>query len=212
MAEGEELEEVRSRLDASGWNPHGECYPSTICRAWMMMALIRDEILELSLGPPVEAHSTEARRDNLKRRSEMTYAEMPSQLKYKPGDINYRTASQFTLVIALHQEYLLNSFLLDRLPTSGSLKSRQDLIDTARKMLDGILVLCANRDKLTNQNFFVWSISYSGIPSVAILSVELLKESKFPNDSRLALPRSEVIQNLSMFIGSLEWVRPSEGE
>jgi len=43
------------------------------------------------------------------------------------------------------------------------------------------------------------------------LSVELLKQSKFPQDWRLVLPRSEVIQNLSIFIGCLEWVRPSEG-
>ena len=55
-------------------------------------------------------------------------------------------------------------------------------------------------------------MTYTGIPSAAILSVELLKQSKFPQDSRLAIPRSEIIQNLSMFIGSLEWVRPSEGK
>ena len=38
------------------------------------------------------------------------------------------------------------------------------------------------------------------------------KESKFPRDYRLALPRPEVIQNLSIFTGCLEWVRPTEGE
>jgi len=38
-----------------------------------------------------------------------------------------------------------------------------------------------------------------------------LKQSKFPEDGLLVLSRSEVIQNLSMFIGCLEWVRPSEG-
>lgn len=54
-------------------------------------------------------------------------------------------------------------------------------------------------------------IVYHGIPAAAILSVELLKQSKFPQDWRLSLPRSEIIQNLSIFIGALEWVRPSEG-
>lgn len=29
----------------------------------MLMALIRDEILELSLGPPIETDSTESRRE-----------------------------------------------------------------------------------------------------------------------------------------------------
>jgi len=63
MAEGEELEAIKSRLDPNGWNVDGECYPNTICRAWMLMALIRDEILELSLGPPIETDSTESRRE-----------------------------------------------------------------------------------------------------------------------------------------------------
>ncbi len=63
MAEGEELEAIKGRLDPNGWNVDGKCYPNTICRAWMMMALIRDEILELSLGPPIESHTTETRRE-----------------------------------------------------------------------------------------------------------------------------------------------------
>lgn len=123
----------------------------------------------------------------------------------------------------------MNKFLINRLPDGGSFSVKQDLVDTARKMLDGILVLCANRDKLTNNAIdFVCAVSsrphalcaesnvaiqivYHGIPSAAILSVELLKQSKSPQDWRVSLPRSEIIQNLSIFIGALEWVRPSEG-
>ena len=70
------------------------------------------------------------------------------------------SASLFSLQIALYQEFLLNSFLLDRLPDCGSSKTRQNLVDTARKMLDSVLVLCANRDKLSNYNLgFVWAVS-----------------------------------------------------
>lgn len=146
--------------------------------------------------------------------SEERFSQLPTHLQYKPSDPNRRALSPslFSLQIALYQEYLLNKFLLDRLPGCGSFETKQDLVETARKMLDAILVLCANRDKLTNYSIcFVWAISYSGIPSAAILSVELLKQSRFPQDWNLVLPRSEVIQNLSMFIGCLEWVRPSEG-
>jgi len=153
------------------------------------------------------------RSSELKHLSKERYAQMPAHLQYKPSHPNRRalSASLFSLQIALYQEYLLNNFLLDRLPGCGSSQSKQDLIDTARKMLDGILVLCANQDKLTNYSIgFVWAITYSGILSAAILSIELLKQSKFPQEWPLILRRSEVIQNLSMFIGCLEWVRPSE--
>ena len=158
---------------------------------------------------------------------------MPSVLRWQPADTKgHRSmpAFQFSLQMALYQEYNLNRFLINRLPDEGSFNVKQDLVDTARKMLDGILVLCANRDKLMNFALgFVWAVScskfllswlgsdpkvqivYHGIPSAAILSVELLRQSRSPQDCRLSLPRSEIIQNLSIFIGALEWVRPSEG-
>ena len=63
MAEGQELEDIKNRLDPNGWNTSGEVYPNTNCRAWFTMSLIRDEILELSLGPPIEAYDTETRRE-----------------------------------------------------------------------------------------------------------------------------------------------------
>ena len=63
MAEGEELEAIRSKLDPNGWNTSGEIYPSTACRAWMLMSLVRDEILEISLGPPLGAYETQGRRE-----------------------------------------------------------------------------------------------------------------------------------------------------
>ena len=63
MAEGEELEIIKSKLDRNGWSTSGKMYPSTMCRAWMLMSLIRDEILEISLGPPLGAHETRLRRE-----------------------------------------------------------------------------------------------------------------------------------------------------
>ena len=63
MAEGEELETTIKRLDLNGWSTSGKIYPNTVCRAWMSMNLIRDEILELSLGPPLDGHETRLRRE-----------------------------------------------------------------------------------------------------------------------------------------------------
>ena len=63
MAEGEELEFIRRNLDPNGWSTSGKIYPSTAHRAWMIMSLIRDEILEISLGPPLGAQETQIRRE-----------------------------------------------------------------------------------------------------------------------------------------------------
>lgn len=63
MAEGEELETIKNKLDLNGWSTSGKISPSTVCRAWMPMGLIRDEILELSLGPPLDGHEIRQRRE-----------------------------------------------------------------------------------------------------------------------------------------------------
>jgi hypothetical protein len=47
------------------------------------------------------------------------------------------------------------------------------------------------------------------VPSSGVLCFELLKQSKNPQAPRLNLPKSETIQNLSLFIGFLNWVRPN---
>ena len=62
MAEGEELETIRNKLDSNGWSAAGNIYSSTACRTWMFMSLIRDEILEISLGSPLGAHEIQLRR------------------------------------------------------------------------------------------------------------------------------------------------------
>ena len=54
MKGGEELQQAVARLDANGWNTDEKFYPSTTTRAHGLLAVILNEILELSLGDPAE--------------------------------------------------------------------------------------------------------------------------------------------------------------
>lgn len=84
---------------------------------------------------------------------------------------------------------------------------------------------CTHHSTLSHNSFFELShqikscaFSYKllqvmcyGMPSIGILCVELLKQVKQPKNVEVKLPVSEVVQNLSMMIGFLEWVRPTAG-
>src|SRR3954468_15417356 len=48
-----------------------------------------------------------------------------------------------------------------------------------------------------------------GIPSAGVICVELLNQMEAPHLPHSYLPRSEVIQNLSLLVGFLDWVRPT---
>jgi hypothetical protein len=49
------------------------------------------------------------------------------------------------------------------------------------------------------------------MPSVGVLCTELLKQTKNPTSSDIKLPRSEIVQNLSLMVGFLNWVKPTAG-
>ncbi|MCJ1384382.1 hypothetical protein MMC17_007498 [Xylographa soralifera] len=213
MADDETLKVIiDTKLDCNGWRKDTTVTQSTTGRAWMVMAMIRDEILELSLGPDIG--SSYLRRDDVKQRSEQAYASLPAHLRLQPGDPMFlQTASDMLILrVNLSLEFLLNRFLLERLPDDGSQQNKQDMLNTAKEMLDRIIILSANRDRLhEHQVGFSWAIVYFGIPTAGVLAMELLKQSKYPNLYPLTLPRSEVIQNLSIFIGCLGSIRPTQG-
>lgn len=50
---------------------------------------------------------------------------------------------------------------------------------------------------------------YYAAPASGTLCVELLKQQKGSTSDRLIIPRSETIQNLTMFAEFLDWVKPS---
>ena len=62
MSDGEERSRMLQALDAQGWNKK-EFTHATHLRGFMIMSLIRDEILELCLGPAHE--STQTRRESV---------------------------------------------------------------------------------------------------------------------------------------------------
>lgn len=52
---GEELERAIAALDPNGWNTDGLIHASTRCRAHASLAILLNQILELSLGDAADA-------------------------------------------------------------------------------------------------------------------------------------------------------------
>ena len=109
--------------------------------------------------------------------------------------------------------FLLNKLLLERLPDANGHQNREELFFTAKQMLDRINAYSTNRDRLSGYwGGFVWAIGHFGIPSAGVLSIELLKQFKYPNQYPFSFSRSEVIQSLSIFVGCLSSIQSSTEE
>ena len=47
------------------------------------------------------------------------------------------------------------------------------------------------------------------VPASGTLCVELLRQAKKPLETQLVLSKSEIVQNLSLLVAFLDWVKPS---
>jgi hypothetical protein len=59
LSDQETIAKAVEALDENGWNRDGKCYATTIVRARRMLAIVKDEVMEVSLGDPT-CTSTEA--------------------------------------------------------------------------------------------------------------------------------------------------------
>lgn len=85
-------------------------------------------------------------------------------------------------------------------------------------MLENIVYLWLQRDRFHDRlHDYDYMLMGYGMPSAGILCVELLRSIKRDTKEgeeereKVRLPRSEVVQNLSLLVGFLDWVRPSAG-
>lgn len=107
---------------------------------------------------------------------------------------------------------LEHRLLLERLAHKQGALSGQSMIDCAREMLELTVLLWVQRDRFVEHHHdYDWMLMCWGVPSSGVLCVELLKQTKNPTGNTLRVPRSEIVQNLSLLIGFLEWVKPAAG-
>ena len=150
----------------------------------------------------------------LKKRSEEIYAQIPSQLHYQPDNPRpFDGPCDFLLQNILNLDFILNQFLLDRLPVyNSSQKTTQTLLNTSKQMLDRVIFFYENRDRFSDYEIAIACVVVTfGVPAAGVLGIELLKQSKYPQQYMLTLPRSEIIQNLCVFVSCLGAVRRSQG-
>lgn len=197
-------------LDERGWNTKGELYPATLVRARYMIAIILDELVEIALDHTMTV--TLDQLQNLKARQLNTMAEFPASLVYDAGNLFDPSLDIEVLYtrILVHLGHLQNLFFVERLLLRNGAADEGNLLLTSFDMVILTLVFWTHKDQFaTMRRNFEWLVMAFGAPAGGILCLELLRPSfrgTHPKDPRLS--RSAIIQQLSLLIGFLDWVRP----
>ena len=209
---GEELRRAIEKLDANGWNTEGAINTATYNRGRIMLSIDLNEVLELSLGNPSDA--TGERIEALIARLEATYASFPECIKLNLHGLDPGPDWAWIYRLCLRLDVLEYRLILERIAHKNGYRNGQSMVDCAREMLEHVVLLWVQRDRFVEKHCdYDWMLMCWGVPSSGVLCVELLNQIKQPpgTEYELKLPRSEIVQNLSLLIGFLEWVRPAAG-
>ncbi|PWY72465.1 hypothetical protein BO94DRAFT_607957 [Aspergillus sclerotioniger CBS 115572] len=198
-------------LDAQVWSKNGQIYSTTILRSRTMFAHIRHKILEL-LGAMTDSLPEQSvnRVIKLKQETHETYMQLPSSIRFSKASVDRAEIPGHDLYaqILTRLEFLLNLFLLERLLTRHRIVTEQNLISVSQEMLDLSLIFWKKEDRFIGlYNDFDWLAMSYAVPSSGILCLELLRQAAHPQQYDLRLPRSVIIQDLSLLVAYLEWIQ-----
>ncbi|XRM44978.1 hypothetical protein ABZX51_008080 [Aspergillus tubingensis] len=206
-----------AKLNSDGWDSSvdRQPYPATILRARAMLARNREEMLEV-LETSQDSITDAAVQTCLQLKGQATdiYAQFPEVIKFKTEDIHDRDipGQLLALRVLVRLDFLLNLFILERLLTRHRVVDEQALIQVSHEMVGLTLIYWKHKDRFENHVDFSWLAMSYAVPGSGILCLELLRQSSSPETYTLDLPRSDIIQNLSVLVAFLDWLRPSDSD
>lgn len=217
MSDGSELSDAVNDLDEEGWNQRGTIYRSTFARLFATNALITEEILELSLG---DLHQSDIiqRAAEIEMRTNKYWEDLPDFLRIDIDDIgsSQRSPLELLFLIIIRLNHLDHHFMIQRTlskiaqlsPNAASV----NLLSVCSNIFDFVVKIVDNKDYFRDfQIDFVQILVKHGIPTAAVLAVELLNQERYPaSASAIAYPlhRSDTIQSLSVLVSCLGSVKP----
>lgn len=207
-----ELAKKLASIDkGTGWNVDGKMRKSSHTRCFVIINRIREDILELSLGRSVDDVS--AISADIARRNEEAWNGFPKSHKYYPEIWSgKRTADECVTTVIIYLDVVYNEFLLQRTLVRRVRAPSEALVRISRLLLSTCIAVVNNRSHLGTVGCDAgWIAVLYGLPASGVLALELLQQTQNRASMTKDFPRSEVIQNLSVFVACLGWIH-QEGD
>ncbi|KIX07364.1 uncharacterized protein Z518_02017 [Rhinocladiella mackenziei CBS 650.93] len=209
--EGTKLQEALSNIDEDGWN-RKYSKKAAYLRCFVLSSRLREEVLELSLGPPQD-HLLEKAMDIIRRNRELL-SSFPERIRYNTDMWNHADPARAFMAAQAYLDVLYNEFMLRRTLYRRLGESRSELLKLSHRILSVILQVSNIRGCHTsNADYIPWIMVLYGLPTAGVLSLELLQGRQVRSPS---LPGefswTQVIPDLCVFISNLKWMHvPGDG-
>lgn len=228
IMEGVDLQNAIASLDSNGWNTTGNLYRVTWNRVWFLYGRIREEVLEVSLGS--DDADVDVRIDAIWQKMGRLEASLPSYVRESPEKLGLdayircgdrqdeqrpfdctRPTNSTLSAVFVHLGIMQTEFLLRRAQVNRLKTATETLIPISRRMLKLVLMAQTKRDFFRDfQGDVACLMAEIGVSSAGVLAVELLKQEQCGQITQDILPRSDTIQDISVFISLLADVRAGD--
>ncbi|KAF0320677.1 hypothetical protein GQ607_012074 [Colletotrichum asianum] len=199
-------------LDIHGWNRDGALPPVGNLRARVCFSMIRDDIFEIALAVrPVVVPALQTLM-GIKERQLQAYAQLPSAMRLNTAEVKKSTLNDGTLytLLVVHLEHLQNLFFVEQLLFRGGHTNNDDLLRVSFEMVSTAVMFWTNMDRFTPLHWdFMWLVMAYAAPGGGVLCLELLRPTPTGDPQHPKPSRSNIIQQLSLLVGFLSWVKPS---
>lgn len=215
ILEENELAVALAGLDENGFNTAGKIQRVTWTKTWLGCAPDREAILDLALGQYTRDEIVR-NADDIQRRSERYWESLPSFIKRVrdgPLDLEGKTPTEILYMTVMRQAFRANDLLLQLVLIRKAGATSEKLIHIARSILKDILFMSQRHDLgALFQTDIASLLAVQGMRSAAVIAVELLKQEQLPvYPKEPLLPRSQTIQDLSVFAARLGAIDPADG-
>jgi hypothetical protein len=205
--EGDELAEACAKLDSAGWNTRPRSSRDRVCsyhRLWIRAALLREDVLELCLGPPQE--NLREKTKNLITQCKELYESTPVLLKHSPEMLLPYSSERTFQIVREYLDSTYNEFMLERMLVRRLEENPTKLVVLSHQILAAVIEATSMRGALPTGACLSWIIVLHGVPAAAVLALELLQLNV------QAVSHARIKQDLCVFISYLNTVHvPGEG-
>lgn len=213
MQSNEEIQTLLTQMDEYGYSRSGRLHRGTWYRVWLGFAQRREDVLHLTLRNCTKEELIQ-RAGEIERKTEEHWQRTPAwirEARHQKFNPTQNLLEQLYLTIIRHGTRA-NELMLQRLLIRRKVATSEKLIQISQTIFKEVLEVGHSPDMVSKFQLDITSILVvHGLRAAIIIAAELFKQEQLPVYPREpVLPRSQTIQDLSVFAARLGVVDPSD--
>ncbi|KAE8131229.1 hypothetical protein BDV38DRAFT_288897 [Aspergillus pseudotamarii] len=207
------LDKTVRQLTPDGWGTfNGGLRPATVIRLRYMIARLREQVMELSLGRGLVG-SRENELQTTYQECKRLWDRVPSEFHYSKHSWEVLGPHLSIISLVIHLEYLYTVFQVERIRCSESPDAMTDLLDSAMQIVSAVTDFAKQRDQESSiRGQYTWIFLFYALPAAGVVATELHRCTVSRVPLPCSIPRSRIIRDLSLLVSWFESANPLTSE